>query len=173
MATLRATRILAPFPRRRGRPIAAPETLRDIGAAAGASVTIDGGKALPPMRSSGGTPPGAAGRRYRHGASVARPARTAFATDPAAAARRRDAAAGDGGRRRATPSPAGGGGGRPAAADRKLPSEPDRVRTALLSRRTFHRSRGLRTGLRTAIGDGSNDARCRRVLVRARRRDVR
>ena len=41
-----------------GQTIAAPETLRDIGAAAGASVTIDGGKALPPIRSSGGTPPG-------------------------------------------------------------------------------------------------------------------
>ena len=41
-----------------GQTIAAPETLRDIGAVAGASVTIDGGKALPPIRSSGGTPPG-------------------------------------------------------------------------------------------------------------------
>ena len=41
-----------------GQTIAAPETLRDIGAAAGASVTDRWGKALPPIRSSGGTPPG-------------------------------------------------------------------------------------------------------------------
>ncbi len=41
-----------------GETIAAPETLRDLGAAAGDAVAVDGGKALPPIRASAGTPPG-------------------------------------------------------------------------------------------------------------------
>jgi putative ABC transport system permease protein len=41
-----------------GQTFAAPETLRDLGAAEGAVVAIDGGKALPPIHSSAGTPPG-------------------------------------------------------------------------------------------------------------------
>ena len=41
-----------------GQTFAAPETLRDLGAAEGAIVAVDGGKALPPIRSNAGTPPG-------------------------------------------------------------------------------------------------------------------
>src|SRR5208337_373796 len=41
-----------------GETIAAPETLRDLGAASGDAVAIDGRKALPPIRASVGTPPG-------------------------------------------------------------------------------------------------------------------
>jgi len=41
-----------------GETFAAPETLRDLGAAEGAAVAVDGGKTLPPIRSSLGTPPG-------------------------------------------------------------------------------------------------------------------
>jgi putative ABC transport system permease protein len=41
-----------------GETIAAPETLRDLGAAPGAAVAVDGGKTLPPIRASVGTPPG-------------------------------------------------------------------------------------------------------------------
>jgi len=41
-----------------GQTFAAPETLRDLGATEDAAIAVDGGKTLPPIRSSVGTPPG-------------------------------------------------------------------------------------------------------------------
>ncbi len=41
-----------------GQTVAAPETLRDLGAAEGAAIPVDGGRTLPPIRSSASTPPG-------------------------------------------------------------------------------------------------------------------
>ncbi|MGO9391104.1 ABC transporter permease [Rhodoblastus sp.] len=41
-----------------GQTVAAPETLRDLGAAEGAAIAVDGGKTLPPIRSSASAPPG-------------------------------------------------------------------------------------------------------------------
>jgi putative ABC transport system permease protein len=41
-----------------GQAIASPETLRDLGAAEGAAISLDGGKTLPPVKSSVRAPPG-------------------------------------------------------------------------------------------------------------------
>ena len=155
-----------------GETIAAPETVRDLGAAAGAAVAIDGGKTLPPIRASLGTPPGllvvdigVAQALLDRPGQLSRlilhqkpdPETPSLATVAGGALRLRPPGEEEADLRRLTES-------------FHLNLTAFGLLSCLVGLFIVHAA--LRAGLRTAIGDGANDARGRRVLARARRRDA-
>ena len=65
-----------------GQVLAAPQALRDLGAAEGERIALDSGKTLPPIKANSGRARRSADGRHRRGAGPARPQWTGFASDP-------------------------------------------------------------------------------------------
>ena len=151
---------LASFIAPPGETLVAPETLAELHLPAGASPRSERRRIAAAASRAAANGAGRAGGRYRHCATASEDAGAGFpALDrqiqrPARAARDR--------RRRPAPAGRRRRGKRSRTPDRQLPSEPDRVRPAVLCGRPVHRQFGDRARLRAAPADAADAARLRR-----------